>query len=63
MASGKVRVEEKRMLPFPAGPAEIAAACLCGLEFTQRTGIEAILKCSFSKVRQPCAKYVFMPQV
>ena len=62
MASGKVGVEEKWTLRFPAGPAWIAAACLCGLEFTQRTGIEAILKCSFNKISQPCAKYVSMLQ-
>lgn len=50
------------MLPFPAGPAQIAAACLCGLEFTQRAGIEAILKCSFNKISQPRAKYVSVLQ-
>lgn len=55
MASGKVRVEEKWTLPFSAAPAQIAAACLCGLEFTQRIGTEAILKCSFNKISQPHA--------
>lgn len=33
-----------------------------GLEFTQRTGTGAILKCSLDKIRQPCAKHVPMLQ-